>query len=307
MNINMNGQHEKIIFILNPVSGFFGIRRRKVERIIKKHIKKENLFGEIWYSHYAGHTTELVKKAVEERANTVVIAGGDGSINEAARSLVYTDTALGIIPCGSGNGLANHLKIPFNIQKALQTIKENRIKAADTIKINDQYAFSLAGIGLDAMVAERYHLAKRRGFLSYMRSLFIEYVNFTPEAITIKTDTMEITEKCSFIIFANSDQFGYNFRIAPQADLFDGYMDVVIVKKIPFISAPLSSIQIWTGYADKCLYISSFKAKKVSIIRSRDGVMNVDGDPFKSGQHVEVEVLPASLKLIVPKKPPPTH
>jgi YegS/Rv2252/BmrU family lipid kinase len=298
----MNNQNEKVIFILNPVSGFLGLRRRKVESVIKTYIKKEHLFGEIWHSKYAGHTTELVKKAVDERVKTVVIAGGDGSINEAARSLVYTDTALGIIPCGSGNGLANHLKISFSIKKALQVIKESHIKAADTIKINDQYAFSLAGIGLDAMIAERYHLAKQRGFLAYIRSSFIEYVTHTPETITIKADKMKIEEKCLCLVFANSNQFGYNFRIAPQADLFDGYMDVVIVKQIPFISAPLSSLQIWTGNADKCLYISSFKAKKVSITREyEDGIMNIDGDPFKSGQHIDVEVLPASLKLIVPQ------
>jgi len=276
------------------------LRRRKVEHIIKNHIKEEHLFGEIWYSKYAGHTTELVRQAVENKAKTVVIAGGDGSINEAARSLVYTDTALGIIPCGSGNGLANHLKIPFNIEKALQVIKENYTKKADTIKIDDRYAFSLAGIGLDAMVAERYHLAKRRGLLSYVQSAFIEYVNYTPETITIKTDNIEIQEKCAFIVFANSNQFGYNFRIAPQADLFDGYMDVVIVKRFPFISAPLSSFQIWTGNADKCLYLTSFKAKKVSVIRNQEGMMNIDGDPFKSSQRIEVEVIPASLKLIVP-------
>jgi diacylglycerol kinase family enzyme len=213
----------------------------------------------------------------------------------------YTDTALGIIPFGSGNELANYLKIPFQIKKALQVIKENHIKAADTIKINDRYAFSLAGIGLDAMIAERYHHAKRRGFFTYIRSAFIEYANLATETITIKTDNMEIQEKCICLVFANSNQFGYNFRIAPHADLFDGYMDVVVIKKIPFISAPLSSIQVWTGNADKCLYISSFKTKKVSIIREREGVMNVDGDPFKSGQVIDAEVLPASLKLIVPK------
>ena len=297
----MSCHSEKIIFILNPVSGFLGFRRRRVERIIKKHIKNEYLFGEIWYSKYAGHTTELVKKAVDNQVKAIVIAGGDGSINEAARSLVYTDTALGIIPCGSGNGLANYLKIPFNIKKALQTIKENHTKTADTIKINDQYAFSLAGIGLDAMIAKRYHLAKQRGLFTYVRSSFIEYVNHTTETITIKTDNMEIQEKCICLVFANSNQFGYNFRIAPQADLFDGYMDVVIIKKIPLISAPLSSMQIWMGNANKCLYISSFKTKKVSITREREGVMNIDGDPFKSGQNIDVEVLPASLKLVVPK------
>ena len=296
----MSSQNEKIIFILNPVSGFFNLRRKKVERIIKRYINKEHLNGEIRYSKYAGHTTELVKQAVDEHVKTVVIAGGDGSINEAARSLVYTETALGIIPCGSGNGLANHLKIPSNVTKSLQIIKEHHLKAADTIKINDQYAFSLAGIGLDAMVAERYHLAKRRGFLTYLRSVFIEYVNHTPENITIKTDNMEIHEKCASLVFANSNQFGYNFRIAPQADLFDGYMDVVIIKQMPFISASLSSLQIWTGNADKCLYLSSFKEKKVSIVREQEGVMNIDGDPFKSEKNIEIEVLPASLKLIVP-------
>jgi len=297
----MDNSQEKILFILNPVSGFLGLRRRRVESIIKKHIKKEHIYGEIWYSKYAGHTTELVKQAVDNHAKTIVIAGGDGSINEAARSLVYTDTALGIVPCGSGNGLANHLKIPFSINKALQIIRDNHIKAADTIKIDDQYAFSLAGIGLDALVAKRYHEAKRRGIITYMQSSIIEYLNYTPELITIKTEAMEIQEKCLCIIFANSNQFGYNFRIAPQADLFDGYMDVVIVKSMPFISAPLSSFQIWTGNADKCLYISSFKAKKVSIVRHKEGMMNIDGDPFKSNQHIEVEVLPASLKVIVPK------
>jgi len=297
----MNTPSEKIIFILNPISGFLSFRRRQVKRIIQQYIKKENLNGEIWYSKYAGHTPELVKKAVENQAKTVVVAGGDGSINEAARSLVYTDTALGIIPCGSGNGLANYLKIPYSIKKALQIITENHTKAADTIKINDQYAFSLAGIGLDAMIAERYSLAKQRGIFAYIQSSLIEYVNYTPENIIIKTDTMEIQEKCICLVFANSNQFGYNFRIAPQADLFDGYMEVVIVKQMPLISAPLSSMQIWAGYADKCLYISSFKAKKVSIIRELDGVMNIDGDPFKSGQNIEVETLPASLKLIVPK------
>ena len=296
----MSNQAEKIIFILNPVSGFFNLRRRKVERIIKKYIKKECLHGEIRYSKYAGHTTELVKQAIDEHAKTVVVAGGDGSINEAACSLVYTDTALGIIPCGSGNGLAHHLKIPFNIHKSLQIIKEHHVKEADTIKINDRYVFSVAGIGLDAMVAERYHLAKRRGFLTYLRSIFIEYANHTPETFTIKTDSMEIQEKCASLIFANSNQFGYNFRIAPQADLFDGYMDVVIIKKMPFISASLSSLQIWTGNAAKCLYISSFKTKKVSIIREREGVMNIDGDPFKSEKNIEVEILPSALKLIVP-------
>jgi YegS/Rv2252/BmrU family lipid kinase len=297
----MNNHNGIIIFILNPISGFFGIRRKRIESVIKKHIKAKKIQGEIWHSEYSGHTTQLVKQAVQQNAKMVVIAGGDGSINEAARALIHTETALGIIPCGSGNGLARHLKIPFNINKALQLLNFGKIKKADILKINNIYAFSVAGIGLDAMIARRYHNFKKRGLFAYMHSAFIEYVHYISEPVTIKSDNMEIHERCAMIVCANANQFGYNFRIAPQADLFDGFMDIVIVKDIPFISAPLSSIKVWVGHANRCLYISTFKAKKVTISRTHNAPINIDGDPYMSERDIEAEVIPASLNIIVPQ------
>lgn len=292
--------NETIIFILNPISGFLNFRRYRVRRCILKAIRNRSIKGEIRYSKYAGHAYDIACEAVKEGYKYVAVAGGDGSINEVARALVNTDVAMGIIPAGSGNGLARHLKIPFKIQKALEVINNKKVRQADILKVNDDYAASLAGIGFDAIVADRYAKDKRRGFLTYVQSAMIEYVNFQPEAMIIKTDELEISEDLFFVVLANSNQFGYNFKIAPHADLFDGFMDVVILKDLPIVAAPLSSIQIFTGHADDNLFISMFKTKKITIIRKQDGIVNIDGDPRKTNKIIEAQVIEKGLRIIVP-------
>jgi YegS/Rv2252/BmrU family lipid kinase len=291
---------DKIIFILNPISGFGKLRRSRIRSAILTEIRKGNINGEIRYSKYAGHTSVIAKEAVEEGYKCIIIAGGDGSINEVARALTNTDVALGIIPAGSGNGLAHHIKMPFNIKKCLKIIKKGKLKQADIIEVNGKHVASIAGIGFDAIVAERYSKEKNRGFISYLQAAVIEYFNYKPEPVKIVTDELEINESVFFMVLANSNQFGYNFRIAPHADLFDGYMDVVIVKNVPLIAAPLSSIQVFTGHANKSLYISSFKTKKITIIRNNEGIMNIDGDPHKTGKNIEARVLEKALWIITP-------
>jgi YegS/Rv2252/BmrU family lipid kinase len=290
----------KIIFILNPISGFRKFRRSRIRSEILKEIRCGNINGEIRYSNYAGHTSEIAKEAVEEGCKYVVVAGGDGSINEVARALTNTDVALGIIPAGSGNGLAHHIKMPFNIKKCLKIIKKRNLKQADIIEVNGKYAASIAGIGFDAIVAERYSKEKNRGFISYVQAAVLEYFNYKPEPVKIVTDELKISESIFFMVLANSNQFGYNFRIAPRADLFDGYMDVVIVKNVPLIAAPLSSIQVFTGHANKSLYISSFKTKKIKITRENSGIINIDGDPHNTGETIEATVLEKALWIITP-------
>ncbi|MDL2262181.1 YegS/Rv2252/BmrU family lipid kinase [Bacteroidales bacterium OttesenSCG-928-I21] len=291
---------DKIVFILNPISGFRKFRRTRIESIITKEIKSGKINGKIRYSRYAGHTSEIAKSAVEEGCKFIVVAGGDGSINEVARVLTNTDVALGIIPAGSGNGLARHIKIPFNIKNCLKIIKQKKIQHADVIEVNGKYAISIAGVGFDAIVAERYSKDKNRGFISYVQAAILEYFTYKPEKVKICTDELVIDESIFFMVLANSNQFGYNFRIAPRADLFDGYMDVVIVKNVPLIAAPLSSIKVLTGYANKSLYVSSFKTKKITITRANDGIMNIDGDPHKTGKIVEAKILEKALWLVTP-------
>lgn len=292
--------NETIVFILNPISGFLNFRRRRVRYLILQEIRSSRINGEVRYTKYAGHAYEIACDLVREGYKYAVVAGGDGSINEVARALVNTDVSLGIIPTGSGNGLARHLKIPFKIKKALEVIKNKKTRQADILKVNDYYAVSLAGIGFDAIVAERYAKDKKRGFLSYVQSAMIEYVNYVPETIKIKTDELEISEDLFFVILANSNQFGYDFKIAPHADLFDGYMDIVILKDLPIVSAPLSSIQIFTGHADESLFISMFKTKKITILRNQDGIVNIDGDPKKTSKIIEAQVVEKGLRIIVP-------
>lgn len=299
MNLETNKEN-KILFILNPISGFRNFRRRKIRSKILKNIRNGKINGEVKYSKYAGHSHDIAKEAVKNNTKYIIVAGGDGSINEVARALANTDATLGIIPAGSGNGLAHHLKFPFNVNKVIRILEKFNVKQADMLNVNGIYSASVAGIGFDAIVAERYSKEKNRGFFSYLHAAMVEYFNYKPELVTIKTNDMEIKETIFFMVLANSNQFGYNFRIAPNADLFDGYMDVVIVKNVPIIAAPLSSIQVFTGHAEKSLYISSFKTKKITIIRENDGIVNIDGDPHKTGKIIQAEVMPKSLNIIVP-------
>lgn len=292
--------NEKILFILNPISGFFNFKRRQIRATILNAILNKEIDGEIRYSKYAGHTKEIASEAVKEGFKYIVVAGGDGSINEVASALVNTDVTMGIIPAGSGNGLARHLKIPLKINNALQIIKNKKIREADIIQVNNYYAVSLAGIGFDAVVADRYMKDKRRGFITYLQAAMLEYINYSPELMTIKTEELEISEELFVVVLANSNQFGYNFRIAPHADLFDGYIDVVILKDLPILAAPLSSIQIFTGHADDSLFISMFKTKKITIERQNNGIINVDGDPKSTGKIIEAKVIEKGLKIIVP-------
>ena len=292
--------NDNFLFILNPISGTRKYRRNKLRYEILKEIRSGSIKGEIRYSKYEGHASQIAKDAVAEGFGCVVVAGGDGSINEVARELAKTNVAIGIIPTGSGNGLAHYLNIPFKIKDCLKVIKNKKIKQADIIEVDDKYVVSIAGIGFDAVVAEKYSRDKGRGFFTYAQSAITEFFKYKPERVKIIADNFEIDENIFFMIFANSNQFGYNLKIAPNADLFDGYIDVVILKNVPLIAAPLSSIKIILGRADKCVYISSFKTKQLQIIREKEGIINIDGDPYHTGKIINVKIQEKTLGIIVP-------
>ncbi|MDR2834760.1 MAG: YegS/Rv2252/BmrU family lipid kinase [Bacteroidales bacterium] len=292
--------NDKILFILNPISGLRGDKRRKIRKEIIKQIRIKKLDGEIRYSRYAGHSSEIAKEAIREEYKYIVVSGGDGSINEVAKELINTDCALGIIPSGSGNGLAHYLKLPFEIEKCINIIKNKKIQKADVLEINGRYVFSIAGIGFDAIVAEKYSKIKTRGFMAYFNSIVSEYFSFKPEKIKLITDDHEIETEIFCIVFANSNQFGYNFKIAPKANIFDGIIDIILIKPIPLVSAPFSSLRIFSGHADKSLYIDSFQCKNLKIIREQDGFINIDGDPIIMNKEINVKILDGCLNLIVP-------
>ena len=298
MTNDNNLGRKKIMFIINPVSG---IRRKKViEGIIREHINVSEIDYKIYYSEGVCHATVLSKKAAEDNYDIIVAVGGDGSINEVAKGLLGSNTSLGIIPAGSGNGLARHLKIPFNPHNALKVIEAGYGIQIDTVKVNDEIFTSIAGVGFDALVAKKYAKTGKRGFWSYFRIITQEYVTYKPKKYKLTIDGKQITTRALLIAFANSSQFGYNTSIAPDAELQDGLVDVCIVQKIPILEAPFISNLLFLKQIDKTKYVEIIKAKSITLERRKDRVINLDGEAVRVGKTLNITVCPKSLHIIIP-------
>jgi diacylglycerol kinase (ATP) len=271
-----------------------------IEGIIREHINVSEIDYEILYSEGVSHATVLSKKAAENNYDIVVAVGGDGSVNEVAKGLLGSNTSLGIIPAGSGNGLARHLKIPFNPHNALKVIEAGNGIQIDTVKINEEIFTSIAGVGFDALVAKKYAKAGKRGFWSYFKIVTKEYMTYKPKKYWLTIDGKQVNTKALLIAFANSSQFGYNTAIAPDAELQDGLVDVCIVQKIPILEAPFISNLLFLKQIDKTKYVEIIKAKNIILERRKDRVINLDGESVKVGRTLNITVCPKSLHVIIP-------
>ena len=240
------------------------------------------------------------RNAVNQGSDAVIAVGGDGTVNEIARGLVGTDIPLGIIPAGSGNGLSRHLKIPMNPKKALQILNEFRTVKIDTATLNESLFVSVAGVGFDAAVARKFSKAGKRGFRTYFNIVATSYPFYKPKKYHMVIDGKEITRRALFVSFANSNQFGNNTSIDPNAIVDDGFIDVCIVRKVPlwkiFILAPLLFIKKF----DRTHYIEIIRAKEVELIRKKGKSGHLDGDPFKAGKNIHLKIQPLSLSVIIP-------
>lgn len=294
---------QKILFIINPASGSSLQRKEIVSRIIGTHIDRSIFNPEIIQSVDPDHVLELSANAVHNGTNVVVAVGGDGSINLAARALIGTDVMLGIIPVGSGNGLARHLHIPLNVFKAVEVINRRNSILMDTVNINDRVFFSIAGVGFDALVAKKYARSEMRGFLPYFRLVTENYPLYKPKKYVLNIDGNEITRRALFVAFANAGQFGYNAIIAPNAKVDDGLIDVCIVRKVPLIKAPLVVHQLFNNTVDQSAYIEVIQARQVVVRRKKNRRINCDGESLKLTRKLNIEVNPKSLRVIVPGNP----
>lgn len=291
-------EKKKIKIIINPISGVG--KYKIVEAALEKKLDKTFFDYDISYTNAPKHATEISKEAVSKQYDLVVAVGGDGSINEVARGLVGSNTALGIIPTGSGNGLARHLNIPFNIEEAISLLNNYKIEKIDTATINDQLFISIAGVGFDALVANKFAKYKRRGFWSYFKITLREYPKYKPKKYSIMLDGKMMVRRALLISFANSNQFGYNYSIAPGAIINDGFIDVCILKKVPFIKAPYFAHLLFRSRLDKTKYLEIIKAKEIKINRKRNSKIHIDGDPIKLTQELIIKIAPLSIQVIVP-------
>ncbi len=287
---------KKIRIIINPISGTG--KQMLVEKKIDCFIEANQFDFEIRYSEYPGHFTPLAKESVRLNHAAVIVAGGDGSINETAQALVGTNTALGIIPIGSGNGLARHLKIPLKIEEAIKRINQFETKKIDTANINDSLFVNVAGFGFDAHVAACFSKTKKRGFWNYAKISIREFFRFPMQKYSLIIDGKQIDTQAFIISFANSNQYGNNFVIAPQASLEDAFLDVCIIKKPKLYQFPYILFLLARKKIHHSKSVEILKAKSIQMKLNTPQALNLDGEFLMQEEDVLISVNPLSLKII---------
>lgn len=295
----MNEQKKKISFIINPISGTQS--KEQILKWVNEKLDQEKYIQEIVYTERAGHAVEIAAKKAQEGVHAVVAIGGDGTINEIARSLVHTKTALGIIPCGSGNGLARHLQIPMEPKKAIDIINEGLIDIIDYGKINDVPFFCTCGVGFDAFVSLQFSKAGKRGPLTYLEKTLLESLKYRPETYELEMDGSTSRYKAFLIACGNASQYGNNAYITPQATLTDGLLDVTILEPFTVLDVPSLSFQLFNKTIDQNSRIKTFRCQTLSIHRSKTGVVHFDGDPMMMGENVNVNIIQKGLQVIIPR------
>lgn len=279
---------EKIFLIINKYAGHQE-GAKAVDRVIP-YLKERNQLVEYSFTDHPGHATELAKKAAQENFQLVVAVGGDGTVNEVAQGLIGSNVPMGIIPMGSGNGLARELGISMNMKKSAGTLIDGRNLLLDVCKLNDQRFLCTSGIGFDAMIAEKMSKASSRGFLKYVQLVIQESISFKPVPVKMKIDGVPIQEQIFLVTFANATQFGNNAFIAPGASMTDGLIDAVVVKKFSKIWMPVFAIALFSKLIPHLPFVDCYKARLIDLELADTPYFHFDGEPGKL-------TIPAQIKL----------
>lgn len=293
------GIKKRIWFIINPISG---VRRKDdIPSLIHRYLDKEAFIFEIRYTKYKGHAIKIAKEAVNLGIDVVCAVGGDGSVHEVGISLINTNTSLAVIPIGSGNGLARHMSIPRNIQKAIQTINRNNQITMDTVLVNDRPFIGVGGYGLDAVIAKKFNEDRKRGFWTYVKHVIKEIFRYNPMNISIDTNGQIKKMPVVLCTIANTSEFGNGFKVSPKSDATDGKLELFLLKPFKFLSIPKMIYQFFTGKSDQSTYaeVISFKKAKITI---PNGQAHYDGEPLTTSKELNVCVVPHSLQIIIGKK-----
>lgn len=294
---------KRITFIINPISGTKS--KASVPNLIDSLLfKQSGITYEVLYTQYAGHGSELAAAKAEDGVDIVVAVGGDGTVNEIAGALVHTKTALGIIPFGSGNGLARHLGIPMRVEDAIRLFLDGEEKWIDYGRINKkQLFFCSCGVGFDAKVSYKFAKAEKRGLFTYCNIALMENLSYEAEKYHLITDTgEELINKAFVIACNNAAQYGNDAFIAPHASMQDGMLDVTLIEPINLLDAPILAYQLFTRRIDQNTKTKTIRCKSIKIIREKPGLLHYDGEPVEASKDLLIETVPLGLKVIAPKE-----
>lgn len=298
--------NRKIIYIINPISGTKS--KSDLQQFVETKTKEKSIPYFVFPSVADGNYTFLHSIIKEEKISDVIIAGGDGTISSVVGGLLNENINFGIIPCGSGNGLAYTAKISKQPAKALDIIFNGKASAIDGFFVNDRFACMLAGLGLDAKVAHEFADHPKRGLMAYAQLTLKNFFSINPFRFELKLEKAKIETDAFFISIANSNQFGNNFTIAPKASLSDGLLDIVIAtaqNKVSFVLQTLKQMAGWnvmeaSSVITKKNGVIYFQTDKIEINNLSQAPLHIDGDPAETPGKLTVEIRKKCFRLIQP-------
>ncbi len=292
----------KIAFIINPTSGTKD--KEHLAEKISEHLGHTFDTPEIVFTQYKGHARELATHYATNDYYAVVACGGDGTVNEVASALIHTETALGILPMGSGNGLARHLGISMNTVKAIEQINTTSEPVEiDYGRANGRPFFCTCGVGFDALVGFECAAETNRGLGMYVDKIVKGYYKYRPEKYHLRAEGVNIDTEALVITFANANQWGNNAYIAPKASVRDGQLDITIMSKFPMVAAASVALHLFTKTIMDDMFVDTLRTQEVTLHRDKPGVFHYDGEPIEESDTIHIKIEEKGLRVIGSKFP----
>ncbi len=291
-------EKDRLLLIINPISGVWD--KQGLDSLVMLSLQAQGYAVDVKYTTGKGDATQLALDAVSNGYFGVIAAGGDGTVNETASALCGTKTALGIVPTGSGNGLARHLGIPIDPELSLEVIARRHVVDCDYGTVNGLPFFCTFGVGFDAAVSGSFAKQRKRGKFTYIKSAISEYVKYNPQVYTISANGKILTEKAFIIACCNASQYGNNAYIAPEANITDGLLDITIVHAGSPLDTAVLGVDLFSGYINRNTLIHTFRAPAAVIYRSSGGPIHLDGEPLEMDEIMEVKCHRKALKIFTP-------
>ena len=286
---------KKILFIVNPISGKG--KKKNIPAVIERYLDKDKFSFELKFTTHQNHVREIIIKQ-QDYFDILIAVGGDGSVNQIGTLLINSQVIFGIVPAGSGNGLARHLNIPINFKGAIEVINSHREPMKiDVAKINEKYFLSTAGTGFDAHIAWKFSTSNTRGFLTYAKITFRELFNYRIKKYELMFNDQIIEIPAFIITIANSNQYGNNAYVSPESKLDDGFLRLIIVKPFPFYYVPLLIFRLFNKSLLKSKFVDQFTLKKLSI-NSPYKKVQLDGESVTMRRKINIEIVPNCLNVI---------
>jgi YegS/Rv2252/BmrU family lipid kinase len=298
----------KIIYLINPIAGT--LKKDKIRSLVERETALRNIPYQVFSTNSTGNYELIRELILHEKYTDVVMLGGDGTVNQVTAFLRNTGVRFGVIPAGSGNGLARAANIPTRLKSALQIIFEGHAKPVDAFTVNGAYSCMLSGIGFDAQVAHDFAQKSTRGLFTYTQQSIINFFKANPYQFELTIDQFSFFTDAFFISIANSNQFGNNAIIAPQASLSDGLLDIVIVQKMSKAKLPFALLRQMRGNNQLQQLVEDMSNKSViyfqtpalTIRNPKLAPLHIDGEPRDTVEELKIEIIRDAFLLIQPQQ-----